>query len=108
MSRANLTPLDSDPDYFRKVNPDGSRVMEATQEQLEKNRVPLMRRDYCAHLYIALENCKQHHKFSPFACHHEHHNYERCEYEETRARVAKKDAEKQQIINAGRRLPTVN
>lgn len=56
--------------------------MQVTREDLRKARVPLNRRDYCAHLYIDLEKCRQQTYRMPWKCEGEQHNYDYCIYME--------------------------
>ncbi|EFA78609.1 hypothetical protein PPL_08064 [Heterostelium album PN500] len=64
------------------VNPDGTRVMIATREELEINNVPLNFRDYCAHLLIPLNKCRVKEYYLPWKCGDERHAYEQCQYDE--------------------------
>ncbi|XP_025830453.1 NADH dehydrogenase [ubiquinone] 1 beta subcomplex subunit 7-like [Agrilus planipennis] len=78
------SPLD-EPSYdpnFGFPNGRVERVSKATKEELISAKVPLNKRDYCAHLGIAYKACRKDHW--PFAvkCSHEKHAYLNCEYEE--------------------------
>ncbi|KXS11870.1 hypothetical protein M427DRAFT_415485 [Gonapodya prolifera JEL478] len=57
-------------------------AMQVTREQLREARVPLAKRDYCAHLYIPLEKCRERTLRMPWKCSHEQHVYDYCEYME--------------------------
>lgn len=50
------------------------------QEEMDAAKVPWAWRDYCAHLLIPLNKCRRQHAYMPWACHHEKHVYEKCEY----------------------------
>ena len=63
--------------------------MIATQAEMEKHRVPLAYRDYCAHLLIKLNECRLDTFYMPWKCKHERHSYEKCEYDEYAERVQK-------------------
>lgn len=57
--------------------------MVATQQEMNDAKLPLKRRDYCAHLYIQYQQCKQENPFHvPYRCKHQKHDYDICEYEE--------------------------
>ncbi|KAI8468379.1 MAG: NADH:ubiquinone oxidoreductase B18 subunit [Monoraphidium minutum] len=62
--------------------------MKATKEELDAARVPYSWRDYCAHLLIPLNQCRENHYYMPWACGHERHVYEKCQYKEFKRRVA--------------------
>jgi NADH dehydrogenase (ubiquinone) 1 beta subcomplex subunit 7 len=51
-----------------------------------KAKVPIAYRDYCAHLLIRLNKCRNKHFYMPWACEHERHSYEVCEYNEWKHR----------------------
>ncbi|GAM24616.1 hypothetical protein SAMD00019534_077910, partial [Acytostelium subglobosum LB1] len=81
------------------VRPDGSRIMIATQEEMEINNIPLNFRDYCAHLLIPLNKCRVKEYYLPWQCGDERHAYEKCQYDEYLLRMNKKqilDHEKEQ------------
>ena len=56
--------------------------MVATEEQLQRAKIPVAYRDYCSHLLIALNDCRLKEYWMPWKCEHERHSYEMCEYEE--------------------------
>jgi NADH dehydrogenase (ubiquinone) 1 beta subcomplex subunit 7 len=58
------------------------RVMPVSHEELQAERVPLPMRDYCAHILIPLNRCRVETFYLPWKCHHERHEYERCQYVE--------------------------
>lgn len=55
---------------------------------MDAARLPQEWRDYCAHLLVPLNECRREHAFMPWACSHERHVYEKCEYKEFKRRVA--------------------
>lgn len=55
-------------------------VMPVSVEEMQEERVPLALRDYCAHLLIPLNKCRLETFHLPWKCHHERHEYERCQY----------------------------
>lgn len=62
--------------------------MKATMEEMDAARIPWAWRDYCAHLLIPLNKCRRQNAYVPWACHHEKHVYEKCQYKEWKRRVA--------------------
>jgi NADH dehydrogenase (ubiquinone) 1 beta subcomplex subunit 7 len=56
--------------------------MKATHAEMREARVPIAMRDYCAHLLIPLNKCRQATMYLPWKCGHERHEYEKCEYVE--------------------------
>jgi hypothetical protein len=50
------------------------------QEEMDAARIPWAWRDYCAHLLIPLNKCRRQNAYVPWACHHEKHVYEKCQY----------------------------
>jgi NADH dehydrogenase (ubiquinone) 1 beta subcomplex subunit 7 len=67
---------------------DQQPVMKCTAEQMARHRIPLAYRDYCAHLLIRLNKCREHETYMPWKCEHERHSYEVCEYKEFKRRQA--------------------
>jgi len=68
--------------------------MHVTHEEMKAARVPLLFRDYCAHLLIPLNECRIKTWYSPFKCRDLRHGYEKCQYDEFTRRVAIAQAEK--------------
>ncbi|XP_002740163.1 NADH dehydrogenase [ubiquinone] 1 beta subcomplex subunit 7-like [Saccoglossus kowalevskii] len=58
------------------------RVMVATQEEMDKAKLSLHQRDYCAHLLMDLMKCDRDNFPWRNECKHQRHEYEHCEYEE--------------------------
>lgn len=56
--------------------------MHVTHEEMKAARVPLLFRDYCAHLLIPLNECRIKTWYSPFKCRDLRHGYEKCQYDE--------------------------
>ena len=48
-----------------------------------KNNVPINYRDYCAHLLIPLNRCREENLYMPWTCGTQKHGYEKCQYEES-------------------------
>ena len=44
--------------------------------------MPLVFRDYCAHLLIPLNDCRVKTWYSPWKCQDLRHGYEKCQYDE--------------------------
>ena len=55
-------------------------VMIATEKEMDDADMPTLKRDYCAHLYIAWKQC--HMEKGGLYCHKEKHDYSHCEHEE--------------------------
>lgn len=64
------------------------------QEDLNKHKVSLKDRDFCAHLLIPLNECRRKELYLPWKCEHERHTYEKCEYLEYKRRVEQMSAQK--------------
>mmetsp|Transcript_63157 Transcript_63157/g.105040 ORF Transcript_63157/g.105040 Transcript_63157/m.105040 type:complete len:110 (+) Transcript_63157:65-394(+) len=62
--------------------------MKVTREQMKIAKLPLSWRDYCAHLLIPLNKCRQDTWYCPWKCEHERHEYEKCQYDEYVRRMA--------------------
>ena len=62
--------------------------MKVTHEQMKAAKVPLLFRDYCAHILIPLNDCRVKNWYSPFQCTELRHSYEKCEFDEYERRVA--------------------
>ena len=56
--------------------------MKCTTEQMQRAKIPIQFRDYCAHLLIRLNHCREKTYWMPFKCDHERHSYEACQYQE--------------------------
>ncbi|CAL4063667.1 unnamed protein product [Meganyctiphanes norvegica] len=100
------------PDYTKEATfdptlgyPEGrkERVMVATQEEMEKAKIPLAERDYCAHLLINYRNCRQ--NVWPFAyqCAHEKHEYLNCQYDDYVLRMKEHEREHRLLERAKRK-----
>ena len=61
--------------------------MKVTLEEMKAAKVPLVFRDYCAHILIPLNKCRVKSWYSPFKCTDLRHSYEKCQYEEYERRV---------------------
>jgi NADH dehydrogenase (ubiquinone) 1 beta subcomplex subunit 7 len=58
------------------------------QEEMDAAQIPWAWRDYCAHKLIPLNDCRHDNLYAPWACKHERHVYEKCQYKEFKRRVA--------------------
>lgn len=76
-------------------NPEAAPRLDQDIELLKREQVRLAFRDTCAHLLVPLNRCRQAKFFSPFACGHERHTYEQCQYYAYLQRV---EAKKQQDL----------
>merc|ERR1711915_104195 len=79
------------------------RVMLATPEEMESNRIPLDKRDYCAHKAIAHLACRD--KNFPFVnkCAHEKHDYLNCQYDDYVLRMKEHERERRLLERARRK-----
>jgi len=81
---------DNPKEYFihHTYGENGQRKMLVSREDLIG--VPMMARDYCAHIYIPYFDCLQKAGvLYSHACHHEWVDYERCRHEERRRNRAR-------------------
>ena len=62
----------------------------ASHEEMRAARLPISFRDYCAHLLIPLNKCRQSTLYLPWKCSDERHTYEKCEYVEHLEAVKRK------------------
>jgi NADH dehydrogenase (ubiquinone) 1 beta subcomplex subunit 7 len=62
----------------------------ASHEEMKAARLPISFRDYCAHLLIPLNKCRQQTYYLPWKCGDERHIYEKCEYVEHLKAVKRK------------------
>ncbi|KAG7197594.1 hypothetical protein KM043_016910 [Ampulex compressa] len=58
------------------------RVMIATEQEMIAAKVPLDKRDYCAHIYLELLGCQRKEYPITYKCAHVKHKYDQCEYED--------------------------
>jgi NADH dehydrogenase (ubiquinone) 1 beta subcomplex subunit 7 len=58
----------------------GVAELPASVEEMKAARIDIAYRDYCAHMLIDLNRCRHEHLYMPWACSHERHAYEKCEY----------------------------
>ena len=73
------------------------RVMVATQEEMDAARLPLEKRDYCAHLYLDWLRCRDNVDpwFGYFTkCKHLKHVYENCQFDDFVLRMKEYEREK--------------
>ena len=62
--------------------------MKVTHEEMKAAKVPLVFRDYCAHILIPLNQCRVKTWYSPWKCTDLRHSYEKCQFDEYERRVA--------------------
>lgn len=60
----------------------GFTEMPVSEEDMMAAKIPLDRRDYCAHKYLELHECKRRHYPFMIKCAHEVHEYNACHVEE--------------------------
>lgn len=65
------------------------------QEELNEAQIPMAWRDYCADLLIPLNKCRRENFWWPSSCEHEKHAYEKCQYQDYKARVEAMKKEQQ-------------
>uniref|UniRef100_A0A224XPG4 NADH dehydrogenase [ubiquinone] 1 beta subcomplex subunit 7 n=1 Tax=Panstrongylus lignarius TaxID=156445 RepID=A0A224XPG4_9HEMI len=58
------------------------KVMIATEEEMYSAKIPLNKRDYCAHHLLKFQKCRKEKFPWIYKCHHEKHEYLHCQYEE--------------------------
>ena len=73
--------------------------MKVTHEEMKAARVPLLFRDYCAHILIPLNECRVKTWYSPFQCSELRHAYEKCEFEEYERRVTIAKIDRQKALD---------
>lgn len=85
--------------------PDGrkERVMIATQQEMNDARLPLDRRDYCAHFLIDYYKCRQTAFPSMWHCNAKKHDYDNCEYQDYIMRMKEYEREKRLLQRAKRK-----
>src|SRR5262249_9944229 len=54
--------------------------MKVTEAEMKAAKLDIAFRDYCAHLLIPLNKCRQENFYLPFRCVDERHEYEYCQY----------------------------
>eukprot|EP00035_Acanthoeca_spectabilis_P020337 m.432390 g.432390 ORF g.432390 m.432390 type:complete len:73 (+) comp17427_c0_seq1:3380-3598(+) len=65
----------------------GDADAKASKEQMSAAKVPVAWRDSCAGLLITLNECRKKQWYMPWACEHERHDYEVCQYKEYLTRL---------------------
>ncbi|XP_784178.1 NADH dehydrogenase [ubiquinone] 1 beta subcomplex subunit 7 [Strongylocentrotus purpuratus] len=90
-----------DPEYGF---PDGrpEREMVASQEEMNMARVPMDKRDFCAHFYIAFLKCRRDNFPNLLNCRHAKHEYDHCEYEDFVIRMKEYERERR-LLERGKR-----
>ncbi|TPX62949.1 hypothetical protein PhCBS80983_g00198 [Powellomyces hirtus] len=60
-----------------------------TREELNKARIPLAWRDYCAHLLPELNQCRKDNYYLPWKCGNERVAWMKCQYDDYQRRMRK-------------------
>lgn len=83
-SRARCRPLSASLSDSPVIFPSAFALVEmkVTHEEMKAARVPLVFRDYCAHILIPLNECRVKTWYSPYKCTDLRHSYEKCQYDE--------------------------
>ncbi|KAH6562360.1 hypothetical protein BASA50_006556 [Batrachochytrium salamandrivorans] len=74
---------------------DANPPMYISQEELNKTQIPLVWRDYCAHLLPELNQCRRDTYFAPWHCTEEKLAWKKCQYDDFVRRVRKLDKRKE-------------
>ena len=56
--------------------------MYITQEELQRERIPVKWRDFCSHLLPQLNACRRANYYAPWACELERTAWKKCQYDE--------------------------
>eukprot|EP00741_Cyanophora_paradoxa_P004679 tig00000823_g4541.t1 len=85
------------------------RAMKISHQEMVDARVEIAFRDYCAHLLVPLNKCREATLWMPWKCTDERHAYEKCQYEEylwreEQMRLRRVDEEVARREAEGRRL----
>ncbi|KAL0109575.1 hypothetical protein PUN28_014554 [Cardiocondyla obscurior] len=70
------------------------REMKISEEDMMALKIPLNQRDYCAHKYLALHECKRIHYPFMLKCAHERHQYNECYVEDYTLRLKEFERER--------------
>ncbi|GFO18907.1 NADP dehydrogenase [ubiquinone] 1 beta subcomplex subunit 7 [Plakobranchus ocellatus] len=99
-----VTNPDTAPDYKNPPTfdplygfPEGreERKICATRQQLDRAKVPIQKRDYCVDYYMKFLECRQQHFPRVWThCHHQIHDWEHCQIEDTVLRVKEWERER--------------
>lgn len=83
------------------------RVMIATEAEMRALRVPKELRDYCAHLFKDIEECKK--VNFPFIrrCEHQMHTYQQCQYDDYILRMKEYERERRLLERQKRKQKPV-
>ena len=80
-SKWKYTPWNNVDDLAMVQNNDIAKMI-ATEQQMKDARIPIAWRDYCAHILIKLNKCRNENFYLPNKCVELRHAYEKCQYEE--------------------------
>ncbi|XP_018300796.1 NADH dehydrogenase [ubiquinone] 1 beta subcomplex subunit 7 [Mycetomoellerius zeteki] len=76
--------------------PNGRKIREKplSEEDMMAFKIPLEKRDYCAHKYMELHECKRRHFPFMLKCAHERHQYNACYVEDYVIRMKEYERER--------------
>ncbi|KAI9105916.1 NADH-ubiquinone oxidoreductase B18 subunit-domain-containing protein [Phlyctochytrium arcticum] len=63
--------------------------MHISNEELQRQGIPLCWRDYCAHLLPALNKCRHENFYLPWKCEMERMAWKKCQYDDYQRRMYK-------------------
>ncbi|XP_072023263.1 NADH dehydrogenase [ubiquinone] 1 beta subcomplex subunit 7-like [Amphiura filiformis] len=107
-----VTNPDTSPDIYNMPTfdplygfPEGrkERVMVATQQEMNDARLPLDKRDFCAHFLIDFYKCRQAEFPNLSACMGKKHDYDQCEYQDYVMRMKEYEREKRLLQRSKRK-----
>ncbi|KAK9500158.1 hypothetical protein O3M35_001472 [Rhynocoris fuscipes] len=80
--------------------PDGRKEKEmiASEEEMYSAKIPLDKRDYCAHVLLNYLKCRKEQWPWVYKCHHEKHDYLHCEYNEYIDRMKDYERERRLMV----------
>ncbi|XP_032672920.1 NADH dehydrogenase [ubiquinone] 1 beta subcomplex subunit 7 [Odontomachus brunneus] len=97
-TKTDVMPVPEGPPTFDPMLgfPEGRRVRElpVSEEDMIAAKIPLDKRDFCAHKYMDLLYCMRRHYPFMLKCAHERHEYFRCEAEDTTLRLKEYERER--------------
>ncbi|XP_008554187.1 NADH dehydrogenase [ubiquinone] 1 beta subcomplex subunit 7 [Microplitis demolitor] len=79
------------------------RVMIATEQEMTAAMIPAERRDYCAHHYLKLEQCRYDNVPWMIKCSAEKHAWDVCAYEDYVLRMKEYERERRLLVRQKRK-----
>ncbi|EZA48147.1 hypothetical protein DMN91_008333 [Ooceraea biroi] len=70
------------------------REMKMSEEDMMAAKIPLKQRDFCAHKWMELHECKRIHYPLMLKCAHKKHEYEQCQVEDYTIRLKEYERER--------------